>query len=224
MKTTLLGCLLAVSFWGGALLASPDAQASKTEKPELFYYPSGTFLKQAVLGYDQAVSALTWVRAVQYYGEHARSDQVFDQMYHLCDITTDLDPRFEEPYTFGAFVLLTEGKRPSAGMKLLEKGRLENPESWKLYFETGFMYYIAWEDYPQAAKYFAAAAEMPGAPEYISRFAAFVTYRAGELETSHLLWKELAARTTNPELREKALKKVEELSAKLSQNRETEES
>ncbi len=224
MKTTLLGCLLAVSFWGGALLVSPDAQASKTEKPELFYYPSGTFLNQAVLGFDQAVSALSWVRAVQYYGEHALSDQVFDQMYHLCDITTDLDPRFEEPYTFGAFVLLTEGKRPSAGMKLLAKGRENNPESWRLHFETGFMYYIAWEDYPKAAHYLAAAAAMPGAPEYTNRFAAFVNYRAGELETSLLLWKGLAARTTNPKLREKALEKIEELSGQLSRNLEAKES
>ena len=134
MKNVLLGWLLAVSLWGGALLASPDVHAHKMEKEELFYYPSGAFLKEAVLGYDQAAAALAWLRSVQYYGEHVRSDQKFDLMYHLCDITTDLDPHFEEPYTFGSFVLLTEGKRPSAGMKLLEKGRAENPESWRIFF------------------------------------------------------------------------------------------
>ena len=224
MKNGFLGCLLGVSLWAGALLASPDAAAYKMEKQELFYYPAGPFLKEAVLGYAQAAAALTWLRSVQYYGEHVRGDQKFDLMYHLCDITTDLDPRFEESYTFGSFVLLTEGKRPSAGMKLLEKGLTENPESWKLHFEIGFMYYIAWEDYPQAARYFAAAAAMPGAPEYTSRFAAFVTYRAGELETSLLLWKELAARTTNPELREKALQKIAELSEAVPQKAEAEES
>ena len=224
MKSTLLGCLFGISLWGGALLASPNAAAYKMEKQELFYYPAGPFLKEAVLGYDQAVSALTWLRAVQYYGEHARNDQEFDLLYHLCDITTDLDPHFEAPYTFGAFVLLTEGKRPSAGMKLLAKGRENNPESWRLHFETGFMYYIAWEDYPKAAHYFAAAAAMPGAPEYTNRFAAFVNYRAGELETSLLPWKALAARTTNPKLREKALEKIEELSGQLSRNLEAKES
>jgi hypothetical protein len=211
----LVAFLLGALFWGGALLASPDAQAYRTEKAELFYYPSGRFLKEVVLGYDQAASALAWLRTVQYYGEHARSDQKFDMMYHLCDITTELDPRFEEPYTFGSFVLLTEGKRPSAGMALLAKGRENNPRSWKILFETGFSYYICWEDYPEAGRYFTEAAAMPGAPEYASRFAAWVTYRAGELETSLLLWQELAERTTNPELRKKALTKVEELTAQI---------
>jgi tetratricopeptide (TPR) repeat protein len=110
---------------------------------------------------------------------------------------------------------MTEGKRPSAGMELLRKGRENNPESWKLLFETGFIYYISWEDYEKAAEYFTEAARIPGAPEYTKRFAAFVTQRAGELQTSILLWQELAERTSNPQLREKARKKVEELTALL---------
>jgi hypothetical protein len=185
---------------------------------ELMYYPSGAFLKEAVLGYDQAAASLAWLRTVQYYGEHARGDQNFDMLYHMCDVTTDLDPSFEEPYVFGSFILLTEGRRPSAGMRLLEKGREANPDAWRLFFETGFAYYIAWEDYAEAAKHFTAAANMPGAPEQASRFAAYVTYRAGELRTSLLLWADLAERTTNPELREKALEKVEELQATLAES------
>lgn len=219
MPATLTALLVAAVFWGGATLVSPDAHAYRTERQELFYYPSGQFLKQVVLGYDQAASALAWLRTVQYYGQHAQSDRVFDMMYHLCDITTELDPHFEEPYTFGSFVLMTEGKRPSAGMQLLEKGRENNPNSWKLLFETGFIYYISWEDYPKAAEYFTEAARIPGAPEYTRRFAAFVTQRAGEIETSILLWQELAERTTNPQLREKARKKVEELTAELRERK-----
>jgi hypothetical protein len=215
MRGPFISLLLAAGFWGGATLASPDADAYRTERQELFYYPSGRFLKEVVLGYDQAASALAWLRTVQYYGQHARSDRTFDMMYHLCDITTELDPHFEEPYTFGAFVLMTEGKRPRSGMDLLRKGRENNPRSWKLLFETGFTYYISWEDYEQAAHYFTEAARIPEAPEYTRRFAAFVTQRAGEIETSILLWQELAERTSNPELREKALMKVEELTAEL---------
>lgn len=219
MRNTLLGILAAVCLWAGAISVSPDAEAHRVQREELFYYPSGKFLKQATLGYAQAGASLAWLRCVQYYGKHVRSDLQFDMMYHLCDITTDLDPRFEEPYTFGAFVLMTEGRRPEDGMKLLEKGRENNPQSWKIFFESGFIYYIGWKDYDKAAEYLAQAARMPGAPEYVSRFAAFVTYRAGEIETSILFWQELAQRTNNPELREKAIKQIEELEAQLAEEK-----
>lgn len=215
MLSLLRGLLAAAVLWGAAVWLAPGSSARGSEREEFLYYPSGPFLREAVLGYDQAASALAWLQTVQYYGKHVRSDRQFDYLYHLCDVTTELDPHFTEPYTFGAFVLMTEGKQPSAGMRLLEKGRNNNPESWKVFFETGFTYYIAWEDYGKAAYYFTRAAEMPGAPEVANRFAAWVTTRAGDLRTSLLLWKELADRTTNPELKAKAEKKVQELSAQL---------
>ena len=218
MRGLLLGGLVAAVFWGGAIAVTPEAPG--VEREEFVYYPSGPFLRAAAMGYDQAAAAVAWIDAVQYYGEHTRGDQKFDYLFHLCDVTTDLDPKFELPYTFGSLVLLTEGKRPSAAMRLLEKGRENNPRSWNLFFETGFSYYIAWEDYPKAAEYFTLAAGMPGAPEKTERFAAWVTYRAGELETSLVLWQNLAERTTSPELREKALQKVEELAAELAERKD----
>jgi len=215
MRPFLRGGLAAALLWAGAVWLVPDAASGRAEREEFLYYPSGAFLRSAVMGYDQAASAVAWIETVQYYGKHARGDQHFDYLYHLCDVTTELDPHFEEPYTFGSFVLLTEGKRPSAGMTLLEKGRENNPESWKIFFETGFTYYIAWKDYPTAAYYFTRAAGMPGAPEVTDRFAAWVSTRAGDVRTAILLWQELADRTTNPELKAKAMRKVQELAAQI---------
>lgn len=211
----LIGGAITVLLWGGATAVAQRMETSSVDTEELLYYPSGKFLKQAALGYDHAVGDLAWLRLVQYYGEHVRGDGSFAMMYHLADVISELDPHFEEVYLFSAFVLLTEGKRPEEGMKLLAKGRKNNPESWRLYFETAFMYYIAWQDHQKAAEYFTLAAAMPGAPERADRFAAWVTYRAGELETSRALWAQLAERTTNPELRDKAVAKVEELTERI---------
>jgi hypothetical protein len=215
MRGPLLTFALASVFWGGAVFLSPEAGAYRTEKDQLLYYPNGRFLQEAVLGYDQAAAALAWLQLVQYYGEHARGDEQFDYLYHMCDVTTELDPHFEEPYTFGAFVLLTVGGSPSAGMRLLQKGRQYNPQSWKILFESGFIYYIAWADVPKASHYFTQAAGIPGAPEYTNRFAAWVTYRSGDLRTSLLLWQELAERTTNPEIRRNAEEKIAQITASL---------
>jgi hypothetical protein len=220
MRGMLLGMMIAIALWGGAVWASSRLEARALGQEEFIYYPNGAFLREAALGYEQAAASLAWIRTVQYYGEHTRTDQQFDMLYHMCTVTTDLDPRFEEPYVFGGLVLLTEGKQPTAGMKLLEKGRTENPDNWRIHFETGFCYYIVWEDYETASHYFTLAAGMPGAPEQARRFAAWVSYRAGDLRTSLYLWADLADRTTNPELREKAILKVEELTLELENQSE----
>jgi hypothetical protein len=215
MRGPLIALGAAMVLWGGTVWLSPRAGETVAADRDLLYYPSGRFLKEAVLGYDEAAASLAWLRVVQYYGEHVRSDRKFDLLFHMCDVTTDLDPHFEEPYTFGAFVLISEGRNPKEGMDLLEKGREMNPTSWKVFFESGFVYYIAWQDVPKAAHFFSRAARMPGAPEYADRFAAWVSYRAGDLRTSILLWKELAKHSESPAIRKKAEAKVIELSAKL---------
>jgi hypothetical protein len=215
MRGPLLALAAAILVWGGAIAISPRADATLAGERDLLYYPSGRFLKQAALGYDQAAASILWLRIIQYYGEHTRGDRTFNLLYHMCDVTTDLDPHFEEPYIFGSFVLISEARQPSSGMDLLRKGRRMNPESWKLFFESGFVEYIAWQDTHKAARYFSRASRMPGAPEYADRFAAWVAYRAGDLRTSIVLWKELAEHSTNEVIRKKAQAKVVELSAKL---------
>jgi hypothetical protein len=209
--------LIGTLFWAGATTIAGKAAADAETSPELMYYPSGRMIQEAALGYHHAAAALTWIRTVQYYGEHVTGDRVFDMMYHMCDVVTDLDPNFLEPYMFGSFVLITEGRNPAQAMELLHKGRERNPHSWRVFFETGFVYYIAWRDPGMAAAYFRKAATLPGAPEYVDRFAAFVSMKSGELETSLLLWQELAERSDNEALRRKARLKVEELERKIAE-------
>lgn len=215
MRGALIALVAAVVVWGGAIYVSPGTDATLAGERDLLYYPSGRFVKQASLGYDQAAAAVLWLRIIQYYGEHTRGDRTFTLLYHMCDVTTDLDPHFEAPYIFGSFVLISEARQPGPGMDLLRKGRRMNPESWQLFFESGFVEYIAWEDTHKAARYFTRASRMPGAPEYADRFAAWVSLEAGDLRTSIVLWKELADHSQSDVIRKKAEKKVIELTAQL---------
>lgn len=207
---------LGAMLWVGASVVAPQASRGAVAGEELMYYPSGKLVREASLGYSQAAASLTWLRTVQYYGEHVRGDRQFDMMYHLCDVVTDLDPQFVAPYTFGSYVMFTESGRPDRSIALLEKGREKNPESWELCFETGFIHYLAWRDVSVASRYFNRAAILPGAPEYTSRFAAFVSAKAGEIETSILMWQEVVERTKNPEVRRKAQEEIDELRAQLA--------
>jgi hypothetical protein len=218
MSPTVASLVAAALLWGGALLVDPAAGVKRVESEELFYYPSGKFLREAVLGYEQAAAALAWLRTVQYYGEHVRSDREFQMMYHLCDIVTDLDPRFEEPYVFGSFVLMTDVGDVVRGLKLLEKGRANLPDSWRLQFESGFVYYSFLRDYGTAGMFFRNAVRLPGAPPYAASFAAYMAQRSGSPEAALMLWTEFASRTDNPALKERAEEKIEELKKELAES------
>ncbi len=210
-RGTLAGLGAALALWGAATAASYGAGGNRVRAGELLYYPNGRFLKEAALGYDQAAAAGAWLRTVQYYGEHVKGDRRFDLMYHLCDVVTDLDPKFIEPYTFGAFVLFSDGTRPAEAEALLAKGRAHNPRSSEIYFESGFMEYVFLRNYSEASAYLRRAAELPGAPDYAERFAAYVAAKAGEPKTAILLWSEVARRTGNPGMKRLAEQNIARL-------------
>jgi len=179
---------------------------------ELLYYPSGAYARQAALGYETAASDVAWLRGIQYYGEHRLTDQKYDLIGHVMGVVTDLDPRFEQPYVFGAFVLAQERKDVAGGLALLAKGREANPLSWSLAFETGFLYYVCAHDYGAAADYFVRASRLPGHPAYVERFAAFASQRSGDRGMAVLLWKRVLA-TGNEYMQDVARRELNRLGA-----------
>jgi len=186
------------------------AQRGAPSRDELLYYPSGVWVRQAALGYETAAADLAWLRGIQYYGEHRLSDQRYDMIGHVMNIVTDLDPRFTQPYVFGAFVLSQELNQPQRGLELLQKGMRANPESWRLAFETGFLHYVGTHDHAAAARYFARASGLPGHPDYAERFAAFAAQRAGDRAMAVLLWKRVEA-TGNKYMQEVARRELRNL-------------
>ncbi len=63
----------------------------------------------------------------------------------------------------------------------------------------------------QAAAEFAAAAEIPGAPEYTRRFAAAAFQRAGDAATARHLWQVIACESENEEIRRMAAERIASL-------------
>ena len=177
----------------GLLHGSYRSSRGTKNVDELLYYPSGVWVKQATLGYETAAADVAWLRGIQYYGEHRLNDQRYDMIGHVMGIVADLDPHFIQPYVFGGFTLAQELKQPERGLALLERGLRENPDSWRLAFEVGFLHYVCRHDYAAAGRYFARAAHSPDAPEYVARFAAWSNQRAGNTALAILLWKRVEA-------------------------------
>jgi len=182
---------------------------------ELAYYPSGQALRPATLGHAETAADLAWLRAVQYYGEHRRTDVRFVQMGHVFDVLTSLAPHFVPAYIFGAFALAQEGFEFGEAEKLMLKGIENNPTSGELAFEFGFLYYVrpGGRDLRNAAEYFEQAARQADGPPAASRFAAFARQHAGDLRVAQQLWLEVYEHSRNKLMREMAereLAKIQE--------------
>lgn len=210
----LAGLFLASLLVAGAALvhASARPRLDKSQEEELLYYPSGLLVRQAALGYETAAADVAWLRGIQYYGEHRLTDQKYDLIGHVMDIVTTLDPRFVQPYVFGAFVLAQEMNQPERGLELLERGMRANPTDWKLAFEAGFLHYVCRRDNATAARFFTWASRMPGHEPYVERFAAFAHQRAGNTGMAVLLWKHVLA-TGNKYMQDVARRELGRLGA-----------
>jgi hypothetical protein len=210
----LAGIFLAALLVAGAALvhASAGPRLDRSLEEELLYYPSGLMVRQAALGYETAAADVAWLRGIQYYGEHRLTDQKYDLIGHVMEIVTTLDPKFVQPYVFGAFVLAQEMKQPERGLELLERGMRANPTDWKLAFEAGFLHYVCRRDNAAAARFFTWASRIPGHEPYVERFAAFAHQRAGNLGMAILLWKHVLA-TGNKYMQDVARRELGRLGA-----------
>jgi tetratricopeptide (TPR) repeat protein len=203
------------------ILASNAYRGLPRPRPleELSYYPSGQYLKPASLGHAETAADLAWIRAVQYYGEHRRTDNRFTRMSHVFDILTSLSPAFVPAYVFGAFALAQEGRNFPAAERLMLKGLDANPQSGLLAFQLGFLYYVrpGGRSLNQAAQYFEQSARQPDGPPNAARFAAFARQHSGNLRVAYELWAQVYQNSPNVYLRATAEREMEKIRMALAQ-------
>ena len=151
---------------------------------EFMTLPKGEYLKPAVLGYDQLVGDIIWLRAIQVIGEDTVTQKGYDWLYHALDVVTTLDPKFAYAYQLGGVTLSVLGKVPEKSNALLLKGMKENPDVWQIPFYIGFNNFFYLNDYKTAAEYMAKASGLPGHPEYLPKLAARLYVQAGNPDTA----------------------------------------
>lgn len=180
-------------------------------REELMYFPSGRLMEVASVGFQTLASDLLWLKGVQYYGEHRRSDREYLLAEHIFSTITDLDPRFVGAYRFGAFVLAQDVGQPAAGIELLRKGMRNNPELWQLPFDLGFLYFNSVKDNAKAAHFFRFASRFEDSPDIARRFSAFAYRKAGRTDVALSLWQEIYNSSTNEIMRQTALNAIKRI-------------
>ncbi len=153
-------------------LLSARASSSEIAMAEVMYLPNGQGLDFMSFGYRSALAHVLWFNTVSYFGKHYASDQNYRWLAHMCDLVTTLNPKARHVYEFGAIMLAWEVNAPQESSKLLDKAIRNDPEYWRFPYLRGFnaMYFL--DDRSSAARDFAHAARLPGAPPMVASLAA----------------------------------------------------
>lgn len=216
-----LTCVLVLMLAAGSLwsLRALGKYERETAPGEKLYFPSGRFLRESTLGFREVAADYVWFQTVQYYGSYRKGENDLNYFRGLVDAVTRLDTRFIEAFRFASLVLALDMGDVEGGIDCLKRGILANPDAWILPFEIGFIHYIFTRDYSRAAVWFEAAAASPQANDFCRRFAAFCRKRAGDLEVSLVLWRQLYDTTSNPHMQDLALRMIAQCEQQLLQRR-----
>jgi hypothetical protein len=180
----------------------------KHEREELLYFPSNEFVKATTGGFELLLADMLWIETGTYYGKHRQTDKVYPYLYHMFDITTDLDPKFIPVYTLGTIMLATDAHESNRAMKLLDKGMRDNPKHWQIPFTKGFIYYVHNKNPEKASKWFLLASYKEDAPERVGKFATWTLYKSKGVEVTLRLYLRLYHISSSKIFREKAIKGI----------------
>lgn len=179
------------------------------------YLPNSNFVKGCALSFNEVLADLLWIKAVGYFGDHFSAKDDYRWLFQLLDVTTTLDPYYDDPYEFGGIVLANVANDVDASFKILERG-MENvpkhhPRYWYLPFFTAFnhMYYRG--DYQRAAHYLEIAASFPQRPAYLPLLVARLYANTDDPGVAIPFLEKMIERAATPEMREKLEQRIKEV-------------
>ena len=186
-------CLIAVLSATVEVQKAIDRKYLSSEQSvrELMYFPSAQAVKLFAGGNEMMVADYLWMRMIQYYAFHMRFDMKYEYLYPITDRLTDLDPKFLYPYTFGSLLLIHDARDSVNSLRLLDKAKKMNPDKWQFPYMKGFILYIFLHQSDAAVKEFVEASKLPKAWDGALRFAAWISRKEGQRETSKRMWQDL---------------------------------
>ena len=188
----------------------------------------GKHLKGYLLGAEGLVADWYWILSLQYLGGkivNSTDDTINVEnlnslnprlLYPYLDNATDLDPKFNAAYSFGAIVL--PAIDPDQAIALTKKGIVNNPENWRLYQYLGYIYWRN-KEYNAAAETYETGSKIPGAPPFMRQMAAAMLTRGGSPAVARAMYEQMLAEAEdeqskrNAELRLMELDSIEEMDA-----------
>jgi tetratricopeptide (TPR) repeat protein len=189
------------------------------ERSNVLYLRTGEQVRNLCPGFEGLMGGIYWLRAVQYYGSQRAfaTDKRFENLAPLIEITNALDPRLELAYRYGALFLAEAWPagpgKPEEGVRVLERGIRNLPDSWRLRWDLGSLYYFFLQDHERAADVLLKAAEIKGAPFWLKNLAATILGKGGDRATAREIWKAQYEQAGVDAIRDNALLHIQLLDA-----------
>ena len=196
---------LGLAGWGRHQL-SARPQLKQQVLQEVLMLPPGKVIRQWDLGYHSVMADLLFIRANLYYGQHILTDEQMPWMAHFIGILLDLDPHFKKAYLWGAMVTLyfkrvidtLPDELIVKANRILARGMKQFPNDHRFPMRIAFNHYYERGDIEGALPYFAQAARVPGAPDWIRKKVVDLYSKQGRRDLSTQMLKELVAEADNP--------------------------
>ena len=186
----------------------------QTQLAESQLYLSGPAAKRLTLAFNGLAADWYWMRSLQYVGRKIVDHQDTHEnqlvlsdlasldlrlLSSLLDVATTLDPQFVPVYEYGA-VILPEVD-PHQAIALLNKGIAANPSSWRLHQHLGYIYWQR-REYAQASDIYAAGAQLPGAPAWMTAMSARLKADAGSRDAAREMYQRLGETSDDKTVKE----------------------
>lgn len=204
-----LGVSAALSRW---LDTQRTDQAKQFAESQL--YLSGPAAKRLTLAFNGLAADWYWMRSLQYVGRKIVNHQDSHDgqfalsnlssldlrlLSSLLDVATTLDPQFIPVYEYGAMIL--PEVNPDQAIALLNKGITANPASWRLHHHLGYIYWQR-REYAKASEIYAAGAQLPGAPAWMTAMSARLKADAGSRDAAREMYQRLGETSDDKTVKE----------------------
>lgn len=208
------------SLWGLILgsaflfLASYFLNAPVARKRSQYLTPPPVIANLS-FGYKIQTADAFWLRAIQ---DFDYCDQPLNEkecrgeswLFHLIDLTTNLDSKFRDAYYYGAMALTILVSDYRGASEIFDKGVQVFPEDWRLNYLAGYHALFEEKNKLKASKlYYAAAAH--GAPAWVNVLAGRLAYDSGENEFAAKILEEMIKNNQEPSLTKRLKKKLERI-------------
>jgi hypothetical protein len=186
--------LVAIELAALAVVAAPTTRAADDIDPTPW---PPAIVRVASLGRPYAAADVAWLKTVQLLGSDSYAVAGYPKLEAWVDLITRLDPSFEEPYFFGATLLVTNRERAPAINALLERGEQAFPHTFAFPMMRGFLAQFGLLDARMAAEHYRRASMLQGAPPYLTSYAARLEKEGASCATIMSDLKELASSSSS---------------------------
>lgn len=204
---------IALLFFAGLLFFIQSFISSPQVVKRSDYLPPPAVIKNMTMGLNVQLSDSFWLRAIQ---DFDFCDQKLNEkecrgkswLFQVIDLVTDLDPKFQEAFFFGALSLTVLISDYEGATKIFDKGVALFPEKWELNYAAGYHSMIEEKDYKKAAVRYLAAANH-GAPTWVRILAGSLAAKGGNTEFAEKVIEQMISLNEDPKYIERLKKKLE---------------